>query len=88
MKTKLPNPQASETKNMKQYIQNILFGLAMLLIFTSFAMSADPAKPITSDVKYHHFLPTPLPEGLHYSRGEKKPLQILMTHPKKRPLFS
>ena len=56
---------------MKRHIQNTLFGFAILLIFTSFAMSADPSKPITSDVKYHHFFPTPLPEGLHYSRGKK-----------------
>ena len=63
---------------MKQYLQTTLLGFAILLILTAFVVNADTAKTTTSQVnygyyypldypkKYHRFLPSPAPEGLHY----------------------
>ena len=64
---------------MNQYFQNTLFGFVIaLILFTAFVANADPAKTTTSQVnygyyypfdypkKYHRFLPSPAPEGLHY----------------------
>ena len=63
---------------MKLYLQPTLLGLAILLIFSCFAVNADTAKMTPSEVTYewsyergggriyHRFLPSPAPEGLHY----------------------
>ena len=62
---------------MKQYFQIPLLGLAISLILTAFVVNADTAKTTTSQVNYSYyyldylkayrrFLPSPVPEGLHY----------------------
>ena len=61
---------------MKKNSQNTLLGLTISLILTAFVVNADTAKTTTSQVRYsypfdylkryHGFLPSPAPEGLHY----------------------
>lgn len=65
---------------MKHPLETTLLGLALSLLLTAFSVNAQPSKTPTSEVKYsyyyyteeihrqwyHRFLPTPLPEGLHY----------------------
>ena len=64
---------------MKQLFQTTSLGLAILLILSTLASAnAETAKTTTSQVnygyyypfnypkKYHRFLPSPAPEGLHY----------------------
>ena len=65
---------------MKQYLQTTSLGLAILLILTALvAVNAEPPKVATAQVhynyyyhlddhgvKYHGFVPSPAPEGLHY----------------------
>ena len=75
---------------MKKPLQNTLFGLAIYLLLSGSAVSADPPIPQTSEVTYqrfpygyhpkgriyHRFLPSPVPEELYYSTELKATANI------------
>ena len=98
---------------MKQHIQITRLGLAILLIFTALvAVNAEPPQAATAQVhynyyyhlddhgvKYHGFLPSPAPEGLHYhvrmiatanidDTPEKETVSLIVVETKPRRLFS
>ena len=75
---------------MKHPLENTLFGLAICLLLSGSAVSADPQITQTSDVRYerfhygydpkgkiyHRFLPSPRPKGLYYSTKLKATANI------------
>ena len=75
---------------MKKPLQTTLFGLAICLLLSGLAVSADTPTPQTSGVRYqrfqygyehrgriyYRFLPSPPPEGLHYSTELKATANI------------
>ena len=98
---------------MKKHTQNTRLGLAILLILTALvAVNAELPKVATAQVhynyyyhlddhgvKYHGFLPSPAPEGLHYhvrmiatanidDTPEKETVSLIVVETKPRRLFS
>ena len=98
---------------MKQHIQITRLGLSILLILTALvAVNAELPKVATAQVhynyyyhlddhgiKYHGFLPSPAPEGLHYhvrmratanidDTPEKETVSLIVVETKPRALFS
>ena len=80
-----------KTRIVATHIQNILLGLAILLIFSCLAANADPLTPETSDVEYktypdlptdpegptyHRFLQFPAPKGVSYNTRGKATANI------------
>ena len=74
---------------MKKHFQTTLLGLSISLILTAFAVNADTAKTMTSQVtynyyyrsndleqRYHRFLPNPVPEELYYHTRMKATANI------------
>ena len=96
---------------MKRYLQTTLLGLAILLILSPFVVNAETARTTTSQTnyvyyypldylkKYHRFLPSPAPEGLHYhirmtatanidDTPEKEDIVLIVVDRKSHPLPS
>ena len=96
---------------MKPHLQTTLLALCISLLISCFAVSADTAKTMPSQVKYnyygfyfhhekryHHFLPSPAPEGLLYhvrmtadanidDTPEKETVVLIVVGPKPRPPY-